>query len=139
MSFPLLGRAAQGANLNPKNCMEHSIHLITTIAAGFGMVLILGFIAKRLKVPAPVGYLVAGIVIGSAAPGFVADVPIASQLSEIGVMLLMFGVGLHFSLKNLRAVKHVAVPGALTQMSLATLPGLGWAWTDGGAGAGAPA
>ena len=108
--------------------MEHQIPLITTLAAGFGMALILGFIAERLKVPALVGYLVAGIVIGPATPGFVADVPIASQLSEIGVMLLMFGVGLHFSLKDLLAVKRIAIPGAIVQMSLATLLGMGLAW-----------
>ena len=108
--------------------MEHNIPLITTITAGFGMALILGFIAERLKVPALVGYLLAGILIGPATPGFVADVHIASQLSEIGVMLLMFGVGLHFSLKDLMAVKRIAVPGAVVQMTLATLLGMGLAW-----------
>ena len=108
--------------------MEHNIPLITTIAASFGMALILGLIAERLKAPALVGYLVAGIVIGPATPGFVADVHIASQLSEIGVMLLMFGVGLHFSLKDLLAVRRIAIPGAVVQMSLATLLGMGLAW-----------
>jgi CPA2 family monovalent cation:H+ antiporter-2 len=108
--------------------MEHNIPLITTITAGFGMALILGFIAERLKVPALVGYLLAGIVIGPATPGFVADVQIASQLSEIGVMLLMFGVGLHFSLSDLMAVRRIAVPGAVVQMTLATLLGMGLAW-----------
>ena len=108
--------------------MDHNIPLITTIAAGFGMALIFGFIAERVKVPALVGYLVAGILIGPATPGFVADVHIASQLSEIGVMLLMFGVGLHFSLNDLLAVKRIAIPGALVQMSLATLLGMGLAW-----------
>ena len=108
--------------------MEHNIPLITTVAAGFGMALILGFIAERLKVSALVGYLLARIVIGLATPGFVADVPIASQLSEIGVMLLMFGVGLHFSLKDLLAVRRIAIPGAVVQMSLATLLGMGLAW-----------
>jgi len=108
--------------------MEHNIPLITTLAAGFGIALILGFIAERIKVPALVGYLVAGILIGPATPGFVADVHIASQLSEIGVMLLMFGVGLHFSLKDLLAVKRIAIPGAVVQMSLATLLGMGLAW-----------
>lgn len=107
--------------------MEHNIPLITTIAAGFGMALILGFIAERLNVPALVGYLVAGILIGPATPGFVADVHIASQLSEIGVMLLMFGVGLHFSLNDLMAVKRIAIPGAVVQMTLATLLGMGLA------------
>jgi CPA2 family monovalent cation:H+ antiporter-2 len=108
--------------------MEHNIPLITTLAIGFGMALILGFIAERLKVPALVGYLVAGILIGPGTPGFVADVHIASQLSEIGVMLLMFGVGLHFSLKDLLAVKRIAIPGAVVQMGLATLLGMGLAW-----------
>ncbi|CAG9177345.1 YbaL family putative K(+) efflux transporter [Cupriavidus pampae] len=108
--------------------MDHNISLITTLAAGFGIALILGFIAERLKVPALVGYLLAGIIIGPATPGFVADVNLASQLSEIGVMLLMFGVGLHFSLRDLLAVKRIAVPGAVAQMALATVLGMGVAW-----------
>ena len=115
--------------------MEHHIPLITTIAAAFGIALILGFIAERLKVPALVGYLLAGILIGPATPGFVADVGLASQLSEIGVMLLMFGVGLHFSIKDLLAVKRIAVPGAIVQMSLATVLGMAlshwWGWSFG--------
>jgi CPA2 family monovalent cation:H+ antiporter-2 len=115
--------------------MEHSTTLITTIAAGFGMALILGFIAERVKMPALVGYLVAGIIIGPATPGFVADVHLASQLSEIGVMLLMFGVGLHFSLNDLLAVKRIALPGAVVQMGLATVLGMAlahwWGWTLG--------
>ena len=128
LSSPPLAGAAKSVSRNPPNCMEHNIPLITTIAAGFGMALILGFLAERLRIPALVGYLVAGIAIGPATPGFVADVPIASQLSEIGVMLLMFGVGLHFSLKDLLAVKRIAVPGAVVQMTLATLLGIGLAW-----------
>ena len=110
--------------------MEHNIPLITTIAAGFGVALVLGFVAERLKTPALVGYLLAGILIGPATPGFVADIHIASQLSEIGVMLLMFGVGLHFSLKDLLAVKRIALPGAIVQMSLATALGMfvSWVW-----------
>ncbi|HEY0297227.1 MAG TPA: YbaL family putative K(+) efflux transporter [Bordetella sp.] len=117
--------------------MEHSVPLITTLAAGFGMALILGFVAERLKVPALVGYLIAGIIIGPATPGFVADVQLASELSEIGVMLLMFGVGLHFSLQDLLDVKHLAVPGAVVQMALATALGMllawwwGWSWGGG--------
>lgn len=117
--------------------MEHHIPLITTIAAAFGIALILGFIAERLKVPALVGYLLAGILIGPATPGFVADVGLASQLSEIGVMLLMFGVGLHFSIRDLLAVKRIAVPGAVVQMSIATVLGMavswwwGWEWGHG--------
>ena len=117
--------------------MEHNVSLITTLAAGFGLALVLGFIAVRLRLPALVGYLLAGIAIGPATPGFVADVAIASQLSEIGVMLLMFGVGLHFSLGDLLAVKRIALPGAVVQMSLATLLGMGVAWAWGwSAGAG---
>ncbi len=117
--------------------MEHNIPLITTLVSGFSVALILGFIAERIKVPALVGYLVAGIIIGPGTPGFVADVHLAAQLSEIGVMLLMFGVGLHFSLKDLLAVKRIAVPGAVVQMSLATLLGMavawwwGWSWGAG--------
>jgi CPA2 family monovalent cation:H+ antiporter-2 len=117
--------------------MEHHVPLITTIAAGFGIALILGFIAERLRLPALVGYLLAGIIIGPATPGFVADVQLGAQLSEIGVMLLMFGVGLHFSLKDLLAVKRIAVPGAVVQMTIATVLGLaaalawGWSWGSG--------
>ncbi|SAL02847.1 TrkA-N family protein [Caballeronia ptereochthonis] len=113
----------------------HGIPLITTLAAGFGIALILGFLAERMKAPALVGYLLTGIIIGPATPGFVADVHLASQLSEIGVMLLMFGVGLHFSLDDLLAVKRIAVPGAVAQMGLATLLGMGmaswWGWSWG--------
>jgi monovalent cation:H+ antiporter-2, CPA2 family len=111
--------------------MDHNISLITTITAGFGMALILGFLAERIKMPALVGYLLAGIIIGPATPGFVADVQIASQLAEIGVMLLMFGVGLHFSLNDLLAVKRIAIPGAVVQMGLATVLGMAMAWSWG--------
>ena len=117
--------------------MEHNISLITTLAAGFGIALILGFLAERVRMPALVGYLLAGIIIGPHSPGFVADVHLASQLSEIGVMLLMFGVGLHFSLNDLLAVRRIAVPGAVAQMGLATLLGMavawwwGWSWGSG--------
>ncbi|MDR1647220.1 MAG: Kef family K(+) transporter [Zoogloeaceae bacterium] len=114
--------------------MEHELSLITTLATGFGFALVLGFVAERLRLPALVGYLVAGILIGPATPGFVADVEIAQQLSEIGVMLLMFGVGLHFSLRDLLAVKRIAIPGAVAQMGMATILGAlfailwGWSW-----------
>jgi CPA2 family monovalent cation:H+ antiporter-2 len=115
--------------------MEHNISLITTIASAFGLALIFGFIAERIKLPALVGYLMAGIILGPATPGYVADVGIASQLSEIGVMLLMFGVGLHFSINDLLAVKRIAVPGAVVQMGLATVLGAAlahaWGWTLG--------
>ncbi len=115
--------------------MEHNISLITTIAAGLGLALIFGFIAEKLRLPALVGYLLAGIFLSPATPGFVADIEIASQLSEIGVMLLMFGVGLHFSIDDLLSVKRIALPGAVVQMSLATLLGMGvaswWGWSIG--------
>ncbi|MCL1825019.1 MAG: Kef family K(+) transporter [Betaproteobacteria bacterium] len=110
----------------------HNLHLITTIAAGFGLALGLGFIAERLRVPALVGYLLAGIIIGPSTPGFVADSEIAAQLAELGVILLMFGVGLHFSLHDLLAVRRIAVPGAVAQMGLATILGMVvsefWGW-----------
>jgi CPA2 family monovalent cation:H+ antiporter-2 len=117
--------------------MDHSASLIATVAAAFGVALVLGFLAERIKVPALVGYLVAGIIIGPATPGFVADIRIASQLSEIGIMLLMFGVGLHFSPNDLLAVRRVAIPGAIVQMTtataLATLLGWSWGWSFGSA------
>ena len=115
--------------------MDHNITLISTIAAGFGLALVFGFIAEKVKLPALVGYLLAGILIGPSTPGFVADTGIASQLSEIGVMLLMFGVGLHFSIADLMAVKRIALPGAVVQMTLATVLGASvaywWGWTLG--------
>ncbi len=115
--------------------MPHDISLITTIAAALGLALILGFIAVRVRLPALVGYLVAGIIIGPATPGFVADVALSQQLAEIGVMLLMFGVGLHFSIDDLLAVRKIALPGALAQIAVATALGAGvahfWGWTFG--------
>ena len=112
--------------------MNHSISLITTLAAGFGLALALGFLSAQLKLPALVGYLLAGIAIGPATPGFVADGQIASQLAEIGVMLLMFGVGLHFSIDDLLAVRKIALPGAVFQMLVASALGAGlsslWGW-----------
>jgi CPA2 family monovalent cation:H+ antiporter-2 len=117
--------------------MPHNVSLIATLAAGFGLALVLGFVAARLRLPALVGYLVAGILIGPATPGFVADVEIAAQLAEVGVMLLMFGVGLHFSLADLLAVRKIALPGAVVQMAVATALGAGvaawWGWNLGGA------
>lgn len=117
--------------------MDHSLILISTIATGFGLALIFGFVAERLKTPALVGYLFAGIVLGPAIPGITADAAIATELAEIGVMLLMFGVGLHFSLDDLMAVKRIALPGAVVQMAVATLLGMmlasWWGW-DMGAG-----
>ena len=117
--------------------MPHSIALITTVAASLGLAMILGFLAVRLRMPPIVGYLLAGIVIGPATPGFVADLGLARQLAEIGVMLLMFGVGLHFSLDDLLAVRKIAVPGAIVQMLAATGLGIAlallWGWTPGAA------
>jgi monovalent cation:H+ antiporter-2, CPA2 family len=117
--------------------MHHNISLITTIAAALGFGLLFGMLAVRVRLPALVGYLAAGVLIGPATPGFVADVALASQLAEIGVMLLMFGVGLHFSLDDLLEVKGIALPGAILQITVATLMGIGvshlWGW---GLGAG---
>ena len=117
--------------------MPHDITLIATIAAGFGLAMIFGLIAVRLRMPPLVGYLMAGIVISPTTPGFVADIGLASQLAEIGVMLLMFGVGLHFSLDDLMAVKRIAVPGAVVQIAVATLLGMAvstmWGWDIGAA------
>jgi CPA2 family monovalent cation:H+ antiporter-2 len=117
--------------------MPHSVSLINTVAAGLGLALLLGFLAARLRLPALVGYLLAGVILGPFTPGFVADANIAAQLAEIGVMLLMFGVGLHFSLDDLLAVRKIALPGALVQIVVATLLGAAlatwWGWSPGGA------
>jgi len=117
--------------------MPHSVALIATLATGFGLAVIFGFIAVKLRLPALVGYLVAGIVIGPTTPGFVADLEIAAQLAEIGVMLLMFGVGLHFSMADLLSVRKIALPGAVVQMTVATAMGAAlatwWGWPVGGA------
>lgn len=117
--------------------MPHNISLITTIAGGLGLALVLGLIAARLKLPPLLGYLLAGITIGPHTPGFVGDLDLAAQLAEIGVMLLMFGVGLHFSTEDLLRVKNIAVPGAIVQMTVATVMGGAvayyWGWGLGGA------
>ncbi|MBM7047019.1 cation:proton antiporter [Rhizobium lusitanum] len=117
--------------------MPHDVALIALIAGGFVFAAIFGYLADRLHLPPLVGYLVAGVIIGSSTPGFVADVSLASQLAEIGVILLMFGVGLHFSAADLLAVRGVAIPGAIGQIAIATLLGIGltslWGW---GIGAG---
>ncbi len=115
--------------------MPHDVALIALIAAGFVFAAIFGYLADRLHLPPLVGYLVAGVIIGSSTPGFVADVSLASQLAEIGVILLMFGVGLHFSAADLLAVRGVAIPGAIGQIAIATLLGVGltslWGWSVG--------
>ena len=117
--------------------MPHNVSLISTIAVGLGLALIFGFAAVRLRLPALVGYMLAGVIIGPFTPGFVADAEIAAQLAEIGVMLLMFGVGMHFSLDDLLAVRKIAIPGAVVQMTVATALGMGlahwWGWSLGGA------
>jgi monovalent cation:H+ antiporter-2, CPA2 family len=117
--------------------MLHSVPLITTIATALGLALMLGFLAARLKLPALVGYLLAGVLIGPFTPGFVADTEIAGELAEIGVMLLMFGVGLHFSLDDLLEVRKIALPGAVLQIAVATALGAGvaaaWGWAPGAA------
>lgn len=114
-----------------------NIPLITTLATGLGLALALGFVATLLRLPAIVGYLMAGVLVGPYTPGFVANSEITYELSEIAVMLLMFGVGLHLSLKDLLEVKNIAVPGAILQIIVATLLGLsmalGWGWSVGGA------
>jgi CPA2 family monovalent cation:H+ antiporter-2 len=110
----------------------HSVSLITTIAASFGIALVMGLIANKLKLPALVGYLFAGMMIGPGTPGFVADLGLSAELAEIGVILLMFGVGLHFSLEDLLEVKRIAVPGSIVRMLVATAMGAAlatfWGW-----------
>ena len=107
--------------------MHHDTPLITTIVAGLVLAYIFGMIAHRLKMPPLVGYLFAGILAGPYTPGFVADQALGAELAELGVILLMFGVGLHFSLKDLMSVRALAIPGALAQIAFATLLGLGLA------------
>ncbi|WP_237216863.1 YbaL family putative K(+) efflux transporter, partial [Falsiroseomonas oryziterrae] len=115
----------------------HDTPLIATIAAGFVLAFVLGMLAHRLRLSPLVGYLAAGIAVGPFTPGFVADAKLAHELAEIGVILLMFGVGLHFSFKELMEVRAIAVPGAVAQIAVATLLGMGLAWTLGwGIGAG---
>ena len=117
--------------------MLHVPPLVSTIAIGLVLAFAFGVLANRFKLPPLVGYLVAGIVIGPFTPGFVADQNIANQLAEVGVILLMFGVGLHFSLKDLLAVRAIAVPGALAQGLVATPLGMAVGWSLGwSAGAG---
>lgn len=115
--------------------MPHSTILIATIAVSLGLALIFGLIAQRLKLPVLVGYLIAGMIIGPFTPGFVADIELSNQLAEIGVILLMFGVGLHFSLNDLLAVRRIALPGAIAQIVVATAMGAAvavtWGWSIG--------
>jgi len=117
--------------------MPHDVSLIALLAAGFALAMVFGYLASLLKMPPLVGYLLAGIVIGPGTPGFVGDLALAQQLAEIGVMLLMFGVGLHFSLGDLLAVRKIALPGAIVQIAVATALGggltLAWGWSIGAA------
>jgi len=116
--------------------MPHDVTLIATIAVAFVLAFVFGFLANRLRLPPLVGYLIAGVAMGPYTPGMVADSALASQLAEIGVILLMFGVGLHFSLADLLAVRRIAIPGAVAQIALATAIGAAmamlWGWSLGG-------
>ena len=115
----------------------HDISLIKTVALALSAALLFGLLAKRIGLSPIVGYLIAGVLIGPHTPGVVGDLQLAQQLAEIGVILLMFGVGLHFSLKDLLAVRSIAVPGALGQSTAATLActglavAVGWTWQTG--------
>lgn len=107
--------------------MHHATPLITTIVGGLVLAFLLGMLANKLRISPLVGYLLAGVLAGPFTPGFVADTKLAPELAELGVILLMFGVGLHFSLKDLMAVKTIAIPGAILQIAVATLLGMGLA------------
>lgn len=113
----------------------HDVPLIATIAVSLAFAFVGGLLAVRLRLPPLVGYLLAGIVVGPFTPGFVADAHLAPQLAEIGVILLMFGVGTHFSVRDLIAVRGMALPGAFTQIVVATTLGAGlaslWGWSLG--------
>ncbi|MFO0093098.1 MAG: cation:proton antiporter, partial [Gemmatimonadaceae bacterium] len=113
--------------------MHPETALLATLAGAFGVAFLFGFVATRLNLPPLVGYLLAGIALGPHSPGFIADVSLAGQLAEIGVILLMFGVGLHFSPGDLLKVRRIAVPGAVLQMLVSGLLGTGlarwWGWS----------
>ena len=115
--------------------MQHDTPLIATIVAGLGLAFVFGAVAQRFRIPPLVGYLLAGVAVGPFTPGYVADQGLATELAEIGVILLMFGVGLHFSLNDLLSVRAIALPGAVVQIIVASLMGLGLAlfmgWTIG--------
>lgn len=129
-AVPLAGSTIS-RTLSQRIGMHHDTSLIDIIAVGLAVAFILGTPAQKVKLSPLVGYLLAGVCVGPFTPGFVADQTIANQLSELGVMLLMFGVGLHFSLDDLMEVKWIAVPGALAQIVVATLLGWALAWSMG--------
>src|SRR3712207_1430397 len=120
MSSPPGGRVAPHGPTGPAaldSCtMPHETALIATIAAGLGLAFLLGLVAVRLRLPPLLGYLLAGVAVGPFTPGYVADAGLAAQLAELGVILLMFGVGLHFSIGDLMSVRKIAVPGAIGQI-----------------------
>src|SRR4051812_8066012 len=113
--------------------MPHETGLISTITVALAFAFVGGFIATRLRLPPIVGYLLAGVAVGPFTPGFIADTHLAPQLAEIGVILLMFGVGIHFSLRDLLAVRAIAIPGAVGQSAVATALCVGvalwWGWS----------
>ncbi|MEN8425901.1 cation:proton antiporter [Acinetobacter schindleri] len=117
--------------------MPHDVDLIILLAVGFGLALAFGYITARLRLPPLIGYLIAGILISPNTPGVVGDIQLANQLAELGVMFLMFGVGMHFSLNDLMQVRRIALPGAILQIAVATLLGVGvsmlWGWSFGSA------
>ncbi len=117
--------------------MPHDVELIILLAVGFGLALVFGYGAARLRLPPLIGYLIAGIIISPNTPGIEADIHLANQLAELGVMFLMFGVGMHFSLNDLMQVRRIALPGAILQIAVATLLGMGvsmmWGWSFGSA------
>jgi monovalent cation:H+ antiporter-2, CPA2 family len=112
--------------------IPHELPLVTTIAVGLGMAFVCGFVAVKLRMPPVVGYLLAGILVGPHTPGFLVDMRIAEELSEIGIVLLMFGVGLHFSLKDMVDVRRIATTGALSRIIIGSAMGAGlahlWGW-----------
>src|SRR5512134_538194 len=115
--------------------MPHETELIATVVMGLVMAFVGGFAASKVHLPPLVGYLLAGVAVGPFTPGYVGDQELANQLAEIGVILLMFGVGLHFSIKDLMAVRKIAVPGAIGQIAVATALGMAiaqlWGWSLG--------
>src|SRR6476661_5375013 len=113
--------------------MQHDTSLIATVVIGLALACGGGLLASRLRLPPIVGYLLAGIAVGPFTPGFVGDAEIAPQLAELGVILLMFGAGMHFSIRDLLSVRRIALPGAVGQIAVATLLGIGlttlWGWS----------